>query len=247
MFTEIKALDQTRQERTDKMITLRVAPSKKCNGEYALFTSFEYDNKVVETIRALPSRYWDKNTKEWEIPTKKFSYLIESLPDYEFDITGEIDKLIEQPKIVKSVDGFEFTTTPFAHQVDGFQYGLSHDRWLLGDEQGLGKTKQVIDIACAKKLMCGYKRCLIVCGVNGLKWNWQKEIQTHSNEKGYILGQRINRAHKLTVGSTKDKLADLENLDKIPEYFIITNVESLRDKDIQTKLGDLCRTGVFWA
>ena len=224
------------------MITLRVDQSKKCNGEFAIFASFEYDAKAVETIRALPSRYWNKDTKEWEIPTKKLGYLIESLPDYEFEITGEIDKLNEQPQVVNSVDGFEFTTTPFAHQVDGFKYGLSHDRWLLGDEQGLGKTKQVIDIACAKKLQ-GAKRCLIVCGVNGLKWNWQKEIKTHSKEKGYILGQRMNRAHKIVVGSTKDKLTDLQNLDKIPEYFLITNVESLRDKDIQTTLGELCRTG----
>ena len=224
-------------------IQLKVAQSKKCNGDYSIFAAFEYDNKVVEAIRALPSRYWDKNTKEWEIPIKKLNVLVDRLLEYDIEIIGEIDKLVEKKTVVQSVNGFEFKTTPFKHQIEGFQFGLNHDRWLLGDEQGLGKTKQVIDIACAKKLNQGYKRCLIICGVTGLKWNWQKEIRIHSNEKGYILGQRMNRAHKITIGSTKDKLADLENLDKIPEYFLITNVESLRDNAIQSKLAELCKSG----
>lgn len=102
------------------------------------------------------------------------------LTDQEFDITGPCISFAKPE--AKIPDGFEFKTKPFAHQVDGFNFGLTTNKWLLGDEQGLGKTKQVIDIAVAKKLQFGYKHCLIVCGVNGLKWNWVNEIHTHSNE-----------------------------------------------------------------
>ena len=126
--------------------------------------------------------------------------------------------------------------------MDGLKYGLEHDKWLLGDEQGLGKTKQIIDLACIKKKENGYKHCLIICGVNGLKWNWQNEISIHSNETGYIIGQRLKN-NKIIIGSNKDKAYDLDNIDKINDYFLITNVESLRDDAILTKLIKLCKSG----
>ena len=171
------------------MITIDVRISNKCNGEHALFVSFPYDNYIVSVIRALPSRYWDKETKEWEIPIKKLDVLVEQLSKYDIKITGNVNALNSgnqqsKPKICENLANFTFKTSPFEHQIEGFNFGLTHDRWLLGDEQGLGKTKQVIDIAVAKKETCGYKHCLIVCGVNGLKWNWQNEIKTHSNETG---------------------------------------------------------------
>ena len=55
---------------------------------------------------------------------------------------------------------------------------------------GLGKTKQVIDIAVIKKEQFQYQHCLIICGVNGLKWNWLSEIGIHSDEDAVILGSR---------------------------------------------------------
>lgn len=108
-------------------------------------------------------------------------------------------------------------------------------------------TKQVIDIAVAKKLALGYKHCLIVCGVNGLKWNWVEEIKTHSNEQAYILGQR-QRAGKTVIGSTADKLNDIMNLFKANDtapYFLITNVESLRNEQIVTNLKLLCQKKII--
>ena len=235
----------SRRKRGRNMMTVDVRASDKCNGEYALFVSFPYDNYIISVIRALPSRYWNKETKEWEIPTKKLNVLVEQLNNYDIKITGNVNALSsenQQPerKICEKITNFAFKTSPFAHQIEGFNFGLTHDRWLLGDEQGLGKTKQVIDIAVAKKETCGYKHCLIVCGVNGLKWNWQNEIKTHSNETGWILGQR-NKSNRVVIGSSKDKLHDLEFIESISSYFLITNVESLRDEKISAKLNELCK------
>lgn len=218
------------------MITVDIRKADKVSGAYGLFLSFPYDETVLTAVKALPSRFWHTEDKEWEIPLNKLTDFINQLSDYEFQLKGELGALVE--KKVPNIK-FDFKTKPFEHQVDGFNYGLTHDAWLLGDEQGLGKTWQVINIAIAKKQTEGYKHCLIVCGVNGLKWNWLKEIRKHSDEEGYILGQRGVR-----IGSNADKLADIDELDNLP-YFIITNVESLRDEAIATKLNARCKDGTI--
>lgn len=105
------------------------------------------------------------------------------------------------------------------------------------DEEGLylidhfivtHNTKQMIDLACIKKQMNGYEHCLVIACVNGLKYNWQAEIGIHSNETGYILGTTINRKGIATIGSNEKRLKDLQNIDNIDSYFIITNIETLR-------------------
>lgn len=221
------------------MINIRIADSNKCNGDYSMYITFDYNQKIVDVIREFPTRYWNKDKKEWEVPFAKLGEFVDKLHDFEFDITGQY-VTVEKPKAVTPT-GFEFKTTPFQHQIDGFNYGLQYDRWLLGDEQGLGKTKQVIDIAVAKKLQKGYKHCLIICGVNGLKWNWLNEIHTHSNEDGWILGQRYKN-RKLVIGSNADKLADLMHLESISSYFLITNVESMRDEKIVAQIAKYAKS-----
>lgn len=229
------------------MIKFDFRKSKKCDGDYSIYVSFDYDNYIVSTIRELPVRYYNAEKKEWEIPTDDFAKLVFKFDKYPIKITGNVlaipDK--KERKVTDILDtDFMFKTEPFSHQIDGFKFGLEHDRWLLGDEQGLGKTKQVIDIAVAKKKTCGYKHCLIICGVNGLKWNWVNEVYTHSDENAWILGQRKGVGKNVKIGSTKDKLYDLEHLSD-DYYFIITNVESLRDADIQAKLNEYCKDGTI--
>ena len=220
------------------MITIKIDEAKRCNGRWALFISFPYDVRLVNAVREFPTKYWNADEKQWELPLDKLGAFVEKLPDEEFNIYGHYESL-QKPRIT-APDGFTFKTAPYSHQTEGFEYGLNNDRWLLGDEQGLGKTKQVIDIAVAKKMNKGYRHCLIICGVNGLKWNWANEIHTHSNEGAYILGQRGNK-----VGSNADKLKDAKELEFIPEYFIITNIESFRDEAIADTLSAACTSGAI--
>jgi SNF2 family DNA or RNA helicase len=226
------------------MIDIKIAKSNKCNGDFSIYLSFPYDSVLVELVRSQSERYWDKDNKTWEVPAKKLRDLIPHLTKYQVNITGDFSAFNDVKKVANVPKDFQFKTKPYDHQIDGLNFGLTHDKWLLGDEQGLGKTKQVIDIAVAKKLE-GAKRCLIICGVNGLKWNWQNEIKTHSNESGWILGQRKRKNGKTYIGSTKDKMADLNCIHAIPDYFLITNVESLRDADIAATISAYCKQGII--
>lgn len=228
------------------MINVKIAKSKRCydsNCAFSIYMTFDYDQRIVDTVRNLPQRFYNGEKKEWEAPLPALETVVNSLPQFDFDITGTyVNFGKESETSAKVPDDFHFKTTPFQHQIDGFKFGLKNNSWLLGDEQGLGKTKQAIDIAVAKKLQKCYKHCLIVCGVNGLKWNWVNEIETHSNEKSWILGQR-NKAKKVYIGSSNDKLNDLLNLNKIDAYFLITNVETLRNESIVKELQNLCKRG----
>ena len=223
------------------MITIDIRKSNRANGDYSMFISFPYDTRIIDIIRSFPTKYWSPDDKEWEVPVLKLNEMKNRLSEFDVEISGE--ELLEKKEVLAPKD-FEFKTKPFEHQVIGFNFGLNHQNWLLGDEQGLGKTKQVIDIAIAKKLSEGYKHCLIVCGVNGLKWNWREEIRTHSNEESFILGQRLKKG-KVVIGSTQDKIHDLDMLITSPEtisaYFLITNVESLRNDEIVAKISELCK------
>ena len=224
-------------------VNVKIAKSTRCNGDYSLYVTFDFDMRIVEVIRSFSTKFWNAEDKIWELPLNKLTELTTKIDWCEFDITADEYVTLDKPE-VKVPDNFKFKTNPYDHQIVGFNYGLQNDRWLLGDEMGLGKTKQVIDIAVAKKLQKGYKHCFIVCGVNGLKWNWRNEVYTHSNESAYILGQKV-KGNKISIGSNKDKLNDVKNLANIDSYFIITNVETLRDETINEELQKLCKDGTI--
>ena len=123
-----------------------------------------------------------------------------------------------------------YKTKPFKHQEDAIQFGLNHNRWLLLDAPGLGKTLSLIYLAQELKLKDNIEHCLIICGINTLKHNWKNEIQTHSDLSCRILGQRTRKNGNEYIGGVKERLEDLKQ--PIKEFFVITNIETLRNDDI---------------
>ena len=222
------------------MINIEIKESKNFNSEYSAFISFDYNANIVNAIKTMPFRYYNTNEKTWEVPSNNLQELIGKLSDFDIRISG-LNYIINNEKDETLPKSFEFKTEPYSHQVEGLKYGLANNYWFLGDEQGLGKTKQAIDIAVARKIKYGYKHCLIVCGVNGLKWNWRNEIITHSNEDSCILGQKEKNG-KVKIGSTNDKIKDLKLLleNKNSTYFLITNVESFRNEEFSKLVKELC-------
>lgn len=239
------------------MIDIKLNKSDKCNGEYSLYISFPYNQNIVNVMREQTIRYWHPDTKEWELPAKSFDSLKKQLKDYEIHLANFNENQFKQvfnDKVINYIpEGYKFKIKPFSHQIDGVNYGLKYNRFLLGDEQGLGKTMQAINIACIKKEQKHYKHCLIICGVNGLKWNWKSEVEKHSNEEGYILGTRYDKKGREKIGTMTDRLEDLRvntknefiNPNMNNSYFIITNIETLRNEKIINELKALCDMNVI--
>ena len=114
------------------------------------------------------------------------------------------------------------------------------------------------------RLKRGGQHCLVICGYKSLLFNWVKEIQTHTTESGYVIGQRQNKRNlRFRTGKVLERLEDLQNIDKIEDFFLITDITTLRqshkteykDKNGKTRynkefymadaIEDLCRKGVI--
>jgi SNF2 family DNA or RNA helicase len=193
-------------------------PKNLVKEEFSAYVSFKWSQAYVDGIKALPLRYWIPQQKEWEIPVQMVPLL------NKIGEVKELNQIIDDDENKIQIDENEFKTKPFKHQLEGVIYGIEHPSWLLGDQQGLGKTKQMIDLAVWKKRHQGIKHCLIICCVNNLKYNWLNEIKVHSNESACVLGVK----KKGKEPSMQDRIDHLKYGPE--EFFWITNIESLRVK-----------------
>lgn len=232
------------------MISLNIEKSrmqKKGNSIYISITDTddaEEEALLGEQLSSLP-KIKERSYNYFEVPIRYFHDVLDALSYWDLEITGDIPKdvreYIESRNRISQTESidFEFKTKPFEHQLESFEYAKEHPCFLLGDEQGLGKTKQAIDIAVSRKNE--FSHCLIVCCVSGLKWNWAKEVEIHSDEKAHIVGSRVNRKGNLTIDGVKKRVDDLTQ--HHDEYFLITNIETLRDKAFTSYLKELTRSG----
>lgn len=67
------------------MVTIKIDKSQKCNGDYSLYISFNYNTEIVNIMRQQSIRYYNPDTKEWEIPFKKLDEIKNQLN--KFNIT----------------------------------------------------------------------------------------------------------------------------------------------------------------
>lgn len=222
------------------MVYIQIAQPERLKptslSKLSAFVSFEYESNLVSIIKSMGTRVYIPDKKTWEIPESAVPMLMSRLHDYDVLLRGEMRH--ETPESHAQLpSGFVFTTKPYKHQMEGVIYGLEHESFLLGDDQGLGKTKEIIDLAMCRKQTDGLKHCLIICGINGNKYNWADEVKIHSKEDSWILGTRFTKRPpiKMIEGSTKDKMEDLNNIPH--QFFWITNIETLRGGSFKEKQG----------
>lgn len=211
------------------MIIIEENKSKKIPGGFSLFITFDYNDEIVKTIKySCDVCNYDKKIKTWEVPVINLSKLLDNLCTID-EITL---KLLKDKKEKESNNKIttKLKTKPYEYQKEGIEYGINHDKFLLLDAPGLGKSLQMIYTAQELKKTEKLEHCLIICGVNTLKNNWKKEIQTHSNLSCRILGEKTNTKGNVVIGSVNERLEQLKK--PIKEFFVITNVETLRNNDI---------------
>ena len=196
--------------------------------------SFQYDPKIVEAIKTLPAYYYHKKDMCWEIPSDCLAEALDNLtfldniqlimlPETE-EISNQGDFNLTQAEI----DQFRFK--PFKHQIDGINFLLKQGKSLLLDAPGLGKSLEMMYYAETLKRRGLIEHCLLITGIAGLRQQWKSEIQKFSTESAVVLGERVNRNGKIVYDSVKERAEQLKH--KIDEFWIIMNVESLRDPKI---------------
>lgn len=208
----------------------QIQPPLKLPGLSSFTVTFDYDKRLVDTIKQVPNAIWHQKQSVWEIPLTSLSSAVTLLTNYD-DVEVKLlyDDVYDGDVIYKLHED-SYKTTLFKHQKEGIQYGLNHDRWLLLDAPGLGKTLQMIYLAEELKRKENIEHCFIICGINTLKHNWKNEINKFSNYTCKILGERTNKKGKTKIGSVKDRLEDLKN--PIDEFFVVTNIQTIRDSNI---------------
>lgn len=211
------------------MIRIKEDITKKCPGETSLFVTFKYDANIVSIVKQCDGALYDKKNVQWEVPISELSKLVNQLNEYDdIELNLLSEKQIKNEEIILP----NFKTQPFPYQIDGIKYGLQKDnqKWLLTDMPGLGKSLQILYIAQELKKQKKIEHCLIICGINTLKTNWKKEIEKHTNLSCRILGERVNKKGIVTYAGIKERLEDLNS--KLSEFYIITNIETIRNNDI---------------
>lgn len=210
------------------MIRVEERNTARLPGITSLFVSFDYDKAIVDELRLMQNCTYDEKTKEWEIPLTSLSEFLDrccKITSINLTLSSKDQSDCRQPQLCH-----QYITEPFDHQLEGISFGMTHDSWLLLDAPGLGKTLQITYLAQELKQQRGIEHCLIICGINTLKTNWKNEIEKHSNLSCRILGQRYTRKGKLVVDGIAERLKQLQQ--PIDEFFVVVNVESLRDDRI---------------
>lgn len=235
------------------MMLAKIRESEKLiENKYSAFVSFIYTAERVSKIKSLPTRWYNGGNHEWEIPIRDLTRLADSLNE-QLIIRGK--NIVYDPAMIKTEKKLpkltDIKTKLFKHQIEAATEMYQKTRLLLGDEAGLGKTLSTIYAMMCKK-HDGMKHCLIVCGVNSLKSNWAKEIEIHTNETPYVLGQRISKTNKIIFGGSKEKIDDLYEIQKKAnnlkdKFFIITNIETLRNETIIDELNNCIKSNVIGA
>lgn len=238
--------------------------------KYSYYVSFNYNKTIVDIVKKLEIRSYLPEYKCWEIPEDELNNLCLLLDEINCsyiinDDKDNLDLFVNKEPFMKYNESFvnslDFKVKPYDFQKDGILFLLNQPNALLADEQGLGKSMQILNTLVLLKDHQNLKHVLIVVGYNSLKLNWLREVDKFTNLKGYILGSRYSkRTNAIKIGSIEDRLYDLENIDQLDDYFfLITNVETLRysktgqylDKigrkrtgklfPIANKINDLCK------
>jgi SWI/SNF-related matrix-associated actin-dependent regulator 1 of chromatin subfamily A len=156
------------------MKSTRVITTKQGNLKIKLF--FDYDKKVIEKVRTLSDRKWNKTGKFWTCPVTIDN--IQLLDKWHFHLCHALKKQLKDLtsiqnniKPINNIKGLKAVLYDYQAAGIGF-IEAKNGRVLIADEMGLGKTLQSLGYM---QLHPEINPVLIVCPAT-LKENWKNEI-----------------------------------------------------------------------
>lgn len=219
------------------MINIREAEPLKLSGLSSLQITFNYDPALVDTVKSLQTAHYHKAIKTWEVPADSLAEVLDRLTYFD-DITLQLLDKTECFHFGKKYDLqplseneiISFKADPFPHQLEAVNFLLNKERALLLDGCGVGKSLEMILFAETLKKRGLIDHCLVITGVAGLRGNWEREIAKFSTETSVVIGKYITRTGTTRYKSVAKRAEQLKA--KIDEFFVLINVESLRDAKV---------------
>lgn len=159
-----------------------------------LAVSFPYNAQLVQAIKTIPGRKWNKNSKHWEVPLNKVS--IDKLSNLGFTVPHSLDEAIQSAQELGEIEIPDLKLPLFPFQKQGVSFieknkGVA----LVADQMGLGKTCQAL---AWLQLHPEIRPAIIICPAS-VKLNWRKEaykfmsnpqVQVLSGTKPYKLNKQ---------------------------------------------------------
>lgn len=170
--------------------------------------SFDYNPRLIEVIKRIPSRpRWDNGDRVWIVSKKSPFYppgfdarwYVEAFAGWavknryclSIQRRKEDSDVIFEIQPMKPFTGDHYMLlNPYEYQLEGVRYALDHQRCIFGDQPGLGKTLQAIcTVVKAHKEAAKYGDTfpvLVICPA-ALKVNWQREFKKFAGIDAIIL------------------------------------------------------------
>ena len=213
-----------------------IAPGKKISGLSTLIIDFDFNQYVVDALKTLPTYHYHKREKCWEVPIAYLGRVLDSLTFLD-DIQLKLLDTPENNKFhfnrkhslepLNEIERSSFKASPFPHQLEAVDFLLKQEKSLLLDGCGVGKSLEMILFAETLKKRGIIDHCLIITGIAGLRGNWEREIQKFSTESVVTIGKYTTRNGTTRYRPMTKRAEQLKN--KIDEFFVLINVESIRD------------------
>jgi SNF2 family DNA or RNA helicase len=216
-----------------------ISPGKKISGLSSLIIDFDFNQYIVDALKTLPTYHYHKKEKCWEVPLCYLGRVLDSLTfldDIQLKLldTPENNKFYFNRKYnletLSDIEKISFKASPFPHQLEAVDFLLQQEKSLLLDGCGVGKSLEMILFAETLKKRGIIDHCLVITGIAGLRGNWEREIQKFSTESVITIGKYITRTGSTRYRSMVKRAEQLKN--KIDEFFVLLNVESIRDPKI---------------
>lgn len=141
-----------------------------------------------DKVRSIPSRRFNKTQNNWHAPATRLNIM-----HMERELSGAswsrlaLEKLAEVKSNLNRVAApalpwplhYKFKTEPMPTQRIACERAFGRPAFAYFKDMGTGKTKTLIDLACASRMHPLIEAVLIICPI-GLRENWVRELAIHS-------------------------------------------------------------------
>ncbi len=188
---------------------------------------FGYDKSVIDAVRTIDGRMWNKFSKQWEIPKENLEDVLSVLLPLKFEMSGAVQTMHARAlEIQKEFDDIKASSDQpydgklplYDFQRKGAMFLRSMPHALLADVPGLGKSIQ--SLAATEKA----GQVVIFCPAT-LKYSWKAEIDKWlPNEDVVVIdGNKKQRSEQWINGLE----GFYRNRIKVIPKYVIANYELL--------------------